>query len=219
MLLVMVGSDIEYITMWHSIRHKIKRFFYFSNTECNGLLAIITLILVFIMAPQTFKLYYSLSAKPLSHIADSALLAKNLALLEAHANKFTPVDINTVAVEQLEEVLCIPPPVAKRIISYRNKLGGFVAVDQYDAVYGLSNALRLRLKQQTFIPASYLPKQISLNHATFKELVSHVYMTAIMAKAIIAYRRQAKFVTIMDIKKLPGYDSHWGQKMKPYLSL
>ncbi|MBX9890466.1 MAG: helix-hairpin-helix domain-containing protein [Amoebophilaceae bacterium] len=205
--------------MWHKLRHKIKRCFYFSNTECNGLLAIIILILVFIMAPQTFKLYYSLSANPLSHVADSALLAKNLALLEAHANKFTPVAINTASAEQLEELLCISPPIAKRIISYRNKLGGFVTVDQYDAVYGLSNPLRFRLKQQTFIPANYLPKQISLNHATFKELVSHIYMTAIMAKAIIAYRRKAKFVTIMDIEKLPGYDSDWGRKMKPYLSL
>jgi DNA uptake protein ComE-like DNA-binding protein len=206
--------------MLNKIRDRIKAVFYFSNSESNGLLAIIVLILLLIIAPKAFKLYCGISSKPLDHTEDIALLEKNLMLLQQNASKVVLININTTFAQQLEELAGVDGKLARRIISYRDKLGGFVSLDQYGEVYGMSNYLRLRLAKQTIVTEKYLPKQLSLNHATFKELVVHPYVSPDMAKAIIACRKKkGKFIELTDIQKLPGYEPTWGKKIRPYLCL
>lgn len=208
--------------MLHKLRHWIKQALHFSNRESNGLLAIIlaiiVLILLVIIAPKAYRLYYR--HQPLDHSADIALLEKNLTLLQENASKFTLININTATAEQLQEIEGITQQLALRILRYRDKLGGFVSFDQYKEVYGLSSRLQTKLMQRTTILAQYKPKKLSLNQATFKALVSHPYISAAIAKAIIDYRKkQGKFTTLRAIQRVPGYDSNWGNKIMPYLSL
>jgi len=158
--------------------------------------------------------------RPIDHTEDGMLLANHLLALEQHAHTFAPIDINIATAEQLENQLAVAEPLSRRIILYRDKLGGFVSVDQYAEVYGLPPACSARLKHQTFVASHYSPKKISLNQSAFKVLVAHPYITPLIAKAIITYRKQqGKFVSIMDIQKLPMYEAKWAAKIAPYLSV
>lgn len=206
--------------MLDKIRHRIKQAFYFSNSESNGLLAIIVLILFLVVVPNVWKLYYRLAAKPLDHRSDIALLEQNLLLLQENARKVVLININTATAQQLAKIGGIAQKLASRIINYRDKLGGFVSIDQYKEVYGLSSQQQVRLRKQTTILGNYIPKQLSLNHTTFKELVAHPYISPSIAKAILDYRKKkGKFITLRTIEALPGCHSDWAQKVMPYLSL
>ncbi|WP_339044535.1 helix-hairpin-helix domain-containing protein [Cardinium endosymbiont of Tipula unca] len=127
--------------------------------------------------------------------------------------------LNTVTAQELERVLGLKKKLAIRVINYRDKLGGFVSIDQYKEVYGLSAHLQFRLIKQTIIQKKYMPKQLSLNHSSFKELIAHPYISPAMAKAMVDYRNHTKFAIIDAIQKLPGYHLSWAKKMTPYLSL
>ncbi|MGI2257193.1 ComEA family DNA-binding protein [Candidatus Cardinium hertigii] len=204
--------------MLRKIKHSIKQAFHFSNRESNSLLAIIIFMLLAVMAPKVVQLYYI--HKPLDHRADIALLEKQLALLQANSNSFVPLDINSATAEPLLAIEGMTQPLALRILRYRDKLGGFVSVDQYKEVYGLSNHLRVKLIQHTTIRKGYQPKKVSLNQTTRKNLASHPYISYSMAQAIIDYRkRKGKFTTFRAIQTLPGYHPDWGKKIMPYLSL
>ncbi|MEF2232506.1 MAG: helix-hairpin-helix domain-containing protein [Candidatus Cardinium sp.] len=204
--------------MLDKFKHSIKQAFHFSNRESNSLLAIIVLILLAIIAPKIYQLY--VSHQPIDHRADIALLDKNLILLQENARTYTLININTATADQLQTIAGIRQPLAMRILRYRDKLGGFVSLDQYKEVYGLPHHLQVKLMQRTTIPAKYRPKKLSLNQATFKALVFHPYISAAMAKAIINYRKQqGKFTALAAIQRLPGYRSDWRDKIMPYLML
>ncbi len=202
------------------LKHWIKQSLYLSNRESNSLLVFILLILLLIIAPKIVRLYYRSASKPLDHSADIALLENNLTLLQENARKLTLININAATAEQLQTIEGITEKLSIRIIRYRKKLGGFVSLDQYKELYGLSNALQVRLVQCTTIPAAYRPKKLSLNQANFKALVGHPYISAAMAKAIIEYRkRKGKFNSLREIEKLPGYHANWRRKIMPYITL
>ncbi|WP_243018305.1 MULTISPECIES: ComEA family DNA-binding protein [Candidatus Cardinium] len=206
--------------MLHKLKDSIKQAFHFSNRESNGLLAIMLLTLLLVIAPKVYNLYQRSIYKPLGHNAAIALLEKNLTLLQENAAKSAPININSATAAQLQEIIGITEQLALRVIGYRDKLGGFISLDQYKEVYHLSNRLQTRLRHCTTIPAPYSPKKISLNKATFQALISHPYISAALAKSIIDYRKKrGKFTTLRTIQKLPGYHPDWGNKIMPYLAL
>jgi len=205
--------------MLRKIKHSIKQAFHFSNRESNSLLAMVAFMLVAVIAPKVVQLYYRCTYIP-DHRADIALLEKQLALLQANSNRWVPLDINNATTEPLLAIEGMTQPLALRILRYRDKLGGFVSLDQYKEVYGLSSRLRVKLMEHTTIQKGYPPKKVSLNQATRKQLAAHPYISYGMAQAIIDYRkRKGKFTTLHTIQKLPGYDPDWGKKIMPYLSL
>jgi DNA uptake protein ComE-like DNA-binding protein len=97
-------------------------------------------------------------------------------------------DLNIADSSELESLPGIGPVLAKRIILYRGKLGGFRDIDQLAEVYGLkSEAIdifrdRLELKEG--------PDKIDLNKSTEYELSRHPYINRNQAKAIVNFRLQ-----------------------------
>ncbi|MDD9139360.1 MAG: helix-hairpin-helix domain-containing protein [Candidatus Cardinium sp.] len=207
--------------MFQAIREQIKRFFYFSTREANGLCCLLLLIALLVIAPQAWQLYAPIfSAKQAEHSRDVALLESYLRLLHDNASKKVRIDINTATVQQLSAIEGIAEKSAITLMRYRHKLGGFVSVDQYKEIYGLTDRARVKLKACTMVPATFKPKQLSLNHATFQELVAHPYISFAKAKAMIRYRQQqGKFTTLAELQALPGYHTDWATKIMPYLSL
>lgn len=206
-------------TMLNKIKRSVKAAFHFSTSETNGFFAIIILMLLLVIAPKIVSLYTGCYSKPLDHSKDVALLEKNICLLKENASKVDFLNINIATAQELEFLSGLNKKLAIRIISYRDKLGGFVSIDQYKEVYGLSAHLQCRLMKQTTIQKKYRPKQLSLNHSSFKKLIAHPYISPAIAKAIVDYRNKTKFTTIDAIQKLPGYHLNWAKKMMPYLSL
>ncbi|MGC4023549.1 MAG: helix-hairpin-helix domain-containing protein [Cyclobacteriaceae bacterium] len=133
---------------------------------------------------------------------------------------FQKFDLNTADSSQLIKVYGIGAKLSARIVTYREKLGGFVATVQLKEVYGLDSVVIDELKSKSFITENFQPKQININSASEKEIGAHPYIKYKVAKAIAAYRFQhGKFQNVNDLKKIALIDEAKFNKMKPYLKL
>jgi len=130
------------------------------------------------------------------------------------------IDLNMADSTQLTKIYGIGAKLSARIINYRNKLGGFISMDQLSEVYGLDTTVIKRVQEKYFVEASYQPRKIILNQASEKELSNHPYIKYALAKAIATYRFQhGNFTSVEDVKKIALVDEAFYTKLLPYLSL
>lgn len=128
-------------------------------------------------------------------------------------------DINLADTLQLQDVYGIGPTLARRIATFRDRLGGFVSMEQLREVYGLDSAVVGRVKRQFEIAPGFEPRKINLLQATLEEISRHPYISRKQAQAILAYRAQHSLETPEQLLSLPQLDQHWLTKMRPYLLL
>ena len=130
----------------------------------------------------------------------------------------TKFDLNTADTTQFIKIYGIGPKLAKRIVTYRTKLGGFILGTQLSEVYGLDSTVVSNLLSKSFVEENFRPTQIDVNTAREQDLAVHPYIKYKLAKAIVAYRRQhGVFSSLDDLKKIAIIDDADLQRMKPYL--
>lgn len=128
-------------------------------------------------------------------------------------------DLNTADTTQLIKVYGIGSKLSRRIVTYRDKLGGFVSRAQLTEVYGLDSAVIRELFKKSFIHENFKPRVININTAPEKELGEHPYIKYKLAKAITTYRFQhGAYNSVDDLKKIVLIDNVKFEKIKPYLS-
>ncbi|MBS1490963.1 MAG: helix-hairpin-helix domain-containing protein [Bacteroidetes bacterium] len=129
-------------------------------------------------------------------------------------------NLNQADTTQLITVYGIGPKLSRRIISYREKLGGFISTNQLHEVYGLDSAVIQELKKNVFIENLYVPHQLDINQASEKELGQHPYIKYKLAKVIYTYRFQhGKFKSVEELKNISILDEPTFKKIKPYLTV
>ena len=129
-------------------------------------------------------------------------------------------DLNVADSVALDGVYGIGPALARRIISYRDKLGGFILEEQLYEVWGLDSSVVTRAMEQAVIAADFVPRRIKINTATELELASHPYIRHKTARVIVAYRFQhGNFSSIEDLGKTIFIDAKNFDRIKPYLTL
>lgn len=134
--------------------------------------------------------------------------------------KIIKFDINTADTVQLKKVYGIGPAFAKRIIAYRDLLGGFYSSNQLSEVYGLKSPNLDSLLRRTYIEQSFKPKQLNVNIATAEELAKHPYISSKEARLIVAYRENhIGFQKMEDLLQIKILDSKWLEKTQNYLTL
>jgi len=108
------------------------------------------------------------------------------------SNKFsegTIVELNTADTTVLKKVPGIGSAFAKRIVSYRNLLGGFYSVTQLSEVYGIDEDRYASLKQW-FNANPDLISKLELNKITQESLNKHPYINYNQSRVIIQLRKQ-----------------------------
>ena len=100
-----------------------------------------------------------------------------------------PFEINTASIRQLTQVKGIGKISAKRIVDFRDQLGGFYRKAQFDEVYRLSSRASKSLKEYTTLDSALI-KPIQINKATSVQLSQHPYIDIALAKAIINHRQR-----------------------------
>lgn len=98
-------------------------------------------------------------------------------------------ELNTADSAILVQLPGIGPVLAKRIIKYRDLLGGFVSAQQLREVYGISEELAMRLQQMVQVNAKIVQK-IHINSDEFKRLSRHPYLGFELTKRIFGERRK-----------------------------
>ena len=129
-------------------------------------------------------------------------------------------NINNADTTQLKEVYGIGSKLAQRIINYREKLGGFVSMQQLTEVYGLDSVVVTKVMKRFFVEVGFTPKQLDVNTAEAAELAKHPYLKANVAKAIVTYRYQhGSFTNLDDLLKIQLVSPTDLTRVKPYLTL
>jgi competence protein ComEA len=129
-------------------------------------------------------------------------------------------DINTADTTRLKAVYGIGTKLAQRIINYREKLGGFVSIQQLKEVYGLDSTVVKKVIQKFRVEEGFVPRQVNVNTADAFALAKHPYMKKNVAQAIVTYRFQhGAFTSLDDILKIQLITSDDLARLKPYLTL
>ena len=99
------------------------------------------------------------------------------------------VDLNTVDSVTLVELPQIGGYMASRILEFRDKLGGFVDLEQLRDVKGMEEARFTTIRPYIKIGEAETLK-IDVNRADFKTLVHHPYLSYEQVKRIFNYREK-----------------------------
>jgi len=102
----------------------------------------------------------------------------------------TIIDINKADTAELKQIPGIGSVLSKRIIKYRQLLGGFVNTNQLNEVYGINDSLLSTFKYYLLSDTNMLVR-ININTCTLHDLDKHPYISHYQAKAIESYRKLA----------------------------
>lgn len=128
------------------------------------------------------------------------------------------VELNEADTAQLKEIRGIGSAYARRIVSYRNVLGGYYSVEQVREVYGMRPEAFEQIKHSLTADGHQIRK-IDINTASIERLRSHPYIKSFQkAKAIHEFRRKkVKLNNIDELKVLDELSEEDLRKLTPYL--
>jgi DNA uptake protein ComE-like DNA-binding protein len=115
-------------------------------------------------------------------------------------------DINQATKEDLIKIYGIGEAISIRILTQKEKLGGFVSMEQLNDVWGLSPEVITNLN--THFTIAKLPNlnKIDVNNASLKELSQFFYFKYDLARQIVKYRSMnGNFENIEDLIKIKGF--------------
>lgn len=134
-------------------------------------------------------------------------------------SSFSVIDINTATLQQFMQLPGIDHLTPYRIIRFREKLGGFVTVQQIKDTYGMTDSLYQSILPYLKIEMASV-KKININAISDNELNMHPYISRDIARSIIIYRNQhGKYQKIDDVKKIVFISEETFQKIAPYITV
>ena len=129
------------------------------------------------------------------------------------------VDINAGDSSAFDALPGIGGGFSRRIINFRNRLGGFYKVEQVAETFGLPDSVFQKIKPLLKISGDDV-KKININTAKEEELKAHPYIRWQLAKVITEYKKQhGDFKTVQDLKKIMTIDEETYNKISPYLTI
>jgi competence protein ComEA len=136
-----------------------------------------------------------------------------------HTSHYSIIDINSSDTTAFIALPGIGSKLAQRIVTFRDKLGGFYSVNQVAETFGLADSVFQKLKQ--FLKVEPLSvKKININTAAVDELKAHPYIRWNIANAILAYRNEhGPFEKLDDVKRVMAITDEVFNKLSPYLRL
>ena len=219
----------------------------FSRFERNGVILLCALIIISIVAKkyvvQYFKKETLLTANDKIRIAHLQQQINNAKTTYSNSNSYYEkkddqvtashpefkkkdyydfkIEVNSATAEEYEKLYGIGKVFSQRIVTFRDKLGGFYSVNQIKDVYGIEDSTFQKFKKNLTIKPAKIRK-VNINAATYEELTANPYLFSTLAKQIVGYRSKVKpFAEINDVKNLYYIRDHpeTFDKIAPYVSV
>ena len=128
------------------------------------------------------------------------------------------IEVNSADTLTLQLLRGIGPTIARRIVRYRERLGGFYRVEQLREVYGMTDDRYQALVPHLTLVADSI-RRIDINKVTIKELMRHPYVDAYLARDIIHYRDKGHtYRSADDLRLVATMDDSTLARLTPYLS-
>lgn len=163
--------------------------------------------------------YVNIKALPLKQYAGYNNYSNNSTYEKKEYPKkvIAPVDINTSGAEAWVALPGIGEKLALRILTFKEKLGGFYDVAQIKETYGLPDSTYQKILPYLNMQSPDI-KKININTATLEELKLHPYIKYSLANAIVEYRTQhGAYASVASLKKIMIITDEVLMKMAPYL--
>ena len=216
----------------------LKNYLSVTKKEWNGLVILLMLIMLVLATPYVYQRLYKDSIINSKAIDKAALILDH----SVHKNRYNyselkpgyskklnrssfakkakltiPVALNTADSAKLTTIYGIGPAFARRIIKYRERLGGFNSKRQLKEVYGLDEEKYAEISGQVTVDPGHL-KKININTATFDDLKRMPYLTFKQMNAIIQYRVQhGNYTSAEGLKEIVILNDNTIDKLKPYI--
>jgi competence protein ComEA len=129
------------------------------------------------------------------------------------------IDVNTADTTAFIALPGIGSKLANRIVSYREKLGGFYKIEQLGETYGISDSVFQLIKPRLMLNNPVI-KQININTADAATLKGNPYIRWNIANAIFQFKQQhGNYNSVADLKKIMLIDEQTFNKISPYLTV
>ena len=126
----------------------------------------------------------------------------------------TTVELNAADTAVLKKIPGIGPYYARRIVDYRDRLGGFVSVGQLAEVEDLPEGL-----ERWFTVSPSVSRPLHVNRMSLNALRRHPYLDFYQSKVIVEHRR--KYGAIKSLQALSLYEEFAPsdlERLQPYVS-
>ena len=127
--------------------------------------------------------------------------------------QLTVLDLNTVDTLTLRKIPGIGVGYSRSIVSYRERLGGFVSVAQLKDIEGLPE----RIEEWFSVEEQVAVCTISINKSDFKTLVRHPYLSYEQVKVITTHiRKYGSLRSWKDLQLYPEFTPQDFERLTPY---
>lgn len=127
--------------------------------------------------------------------------------------QLTVLDLNTVDTLTLRKIPGIGVGYSRSIVSYRERLGGFVSVAQLKDIEGLP----ARIEEWFSVEEQVAVRTISINKSNFKTLVRHPYLSYEQVKVITTHiRKYGPLRSWKDLQLYPEFTPQDFERLTPY---
>lgn len=128
------------------------------------------------------------------------------------------VELNSADSLSLMQLKGIGSVYAKRILKYRNLLGGFYTKEQLKEVYNLPEELYLQIEGSIKVDTARIA-HIRINFANYTDLIRHPYLGKTEVQALLHYREtNGAFSDKTELTLVEGFDNELLAKILPYFS-
>ena len=129
------------------------------------------------------------------------------------------IELNSADTFDLQRLRGIGPSFAKRIVKYRERLGGYREKSQLLEIFGMDIEKYNEIKDHLTVNPDSVRK-INLNAVTFKELLAHPYFPFELTKNIMIFKKEHKeFRDIEELLLIKNINDSIYKKIKPYVRI
>ncbi len=216
-----------------------KEYFTFSSSERNGIVTLISLIVITLTAifllPSFIKEQPQIDVSQFENeiakfekecdsiAAQSPLISrfqdttKHFKPTTAKRSQTHKLELNMADSAELASLQGIGPVFAKRIVKYRNSLGGFYSISQLGEVYGIAPETLIKITHNLIVDTLKI-ERLLINSADFKKVNAHPYISFDQTKQIFNLRSRQKLIVTDQLIENKIFTSEEIKKLLPYLS-
>ncbi|MFN3756012.1 MAG: ComEA family DNA-binding protein [Flavobacterium sp.] len=127
---------------------------------------------------------------------------------QSNSNKETlgQTDINVASQEDLVKVYGVGAVTAQKILDFRERLGGFVDIQQLNDIWGIKPGAITEIEKYFYVGESQNVKRLNINKANMKSISEFPYFNSALAREMVTYRTMNNGIAkIEDLTKINGF--------------